>query len=725
MASSNSKYNDKKYFITLVRKNIKTYLYTIENTDDIIQKENMVNLLLYYHKYLKNYLDFNLIENTMESLLYLMLGYNYQGNIIINILKVVCQILNNDLTIKNIGGNKKFDEYCQLLLLICIINIKESAVNTFKSEISLQTMYTIIKLQKIDIYKDYTPKLTQTLNNVNENNTSKNTSPNQLFLRKLSANLVQEKTGEKSSKNILSENNEAIPNKNTENSQVNILRLLFGEKGENINLVEILLQSVIKGASDESLKSIMNIFGLCGALEPTQMEKYFKAFGLSLYLSDQDYSLEENDFKINRFNPKTKTFDEIDLSKIDISTIQAVVSLMRILKENTQKELSTQIITHLEELIKSLSSEEANLIDIILPKIIEVIPKFELHNQKNLFGNLLIIIKQFKKRIKFFLDDIINLIKNYIFNERYFEIISKILAKLFEEFVSEMEKYFTFFIPTFLYLMKKNINNNDLVSNIISLLSLLTNNKNISGYIGLILEELCMIYIGSTDEKVLLSFLKLFKQIAYLENIYLFYPLIIHTLIEKFRLIVNPKYYMNLNNNNNNNYNLISLLNLLYSPVDINKLSKEKKLEYLFKSGPYQAVNELILSKSLEVFIAMGNSNMDHFISFLPLIASTFYETGILQFCKSKIKIKKLLLDYNDYTFMDDDDLKDRICSQICKTNCFFGYYSPKQMEDNSNDDIHERIRNGININKKNQIDNASIIKQFNTSYISEEEDWN
>ena len=727
LASSNSKYNDKKYFITLVRKNIKTFLYTIENTDDIIQKENMVNLLLYCHKYLKNFLDFNLIENTMESLLYLMLGYNYQGNIIINILKVVCQLLNNDITIKNIGGNKKFDEYCQLLLLICIINIKESAVNTFKSEISLQTMYTIIKLQHIDIYKDYTPKLTQTLNSANENNkTSKNTSPNKLFLKKISFNIIQEKTGEKNSKNILPEHNEAIPNINTENSPVNILRLLFGEKGENINLVEILLQSVIKGASDESLKSIMNIFGLCGALEPTRMEKYFKQFDLSLYLSDQDYSLEENDFKINRFNPKMKTFDEIDFSKIDISTIQAVVSLMRILKDNTQKELSTQIITHLEELIKSLSSEEANLIDIILPKIIEVIPKFELHNQKNLFGNLLIIIKQFKKRIKFFLDDIINLIKNYIFNERYFEIISKILAKLFEEFVSEMEKYFTFFIPTFLYLMKKNINNNDLVSNIISLLSLLTNNKNISGYIGLILEELCMIYIGSTEEKVLLSFLKLFKQIVYLENIYLFYPLIIHTLIEKFRLIVNPKYYMNLNNNNtNNNYNLISLLNLLYSPVDINKLSKEKKLEYLFKSGPYQAVNELIVTKSLDVFIAMSNSNMDHFISFLPLIASTFYETGILQFCKSKNKIKALLLDYNDYTFMDDDDLKDRICSQICKTNCFFGYYSPKQMEDNSTDDIHEQIRNGININKKNQVDNASIIKQFNTSYISEEEDWN
>ena len=726
LASSNSKYSDKQYFVTLVKKNIKTFLYTIENTDDIIQKENMVILLLYYHKYLKNFLDFNLIENTMESLLYLMLGFNYQGNIIINILKVVCELLNNDLTIKNIGDNKKFDEYCQLLLLICIINIKESAVNTFKSEISLQTMYTIIKLQKIDIYKDYTPKLTQTLNSANDNRSSTKASPNKLFLKKYSGNFNLKKNEEKSSKNLLTEHNEAISsNINAENSQFNLLKLLFGEKGENINLVEILLQSVIKGASDESLKSIMNIFGLCGALEPTQMEKYFKFFGLSLYLSDQDYSFEENDFKIKRFNPRLKTFDEIDLSNIDISTIKAVVSLMRILTDNNQKELSTQIITHLEELIKSLSIEETNLIDLILPKIIEVIPKFELHNQKNLFGNLLIIITQFKKKIKFFLDDIIQLIKNYIFNERYFEIISKILAKLFEEFVSEMEKYFPFFIPTFLHLIKKNKSNNVLVSNIISLLSLLTSNKNISGYIGLILEELSLIYIGAKDEKVLSSFLKLFKQIVYLENIHLFYPLIIHTLIEKCVLIVNPKYYMNLSENNNNNFNnLMSFLNLIYSPVDINKLSKEKKLEYLFRTGPHQAVNELILTKTLDVFIAMNNTNMNHFISFLPLIASTFYETGILQYSNSKYKIKEFLLDYNDYTFMDDEDLKDKICSQICKVNCVFGYYAPKKLDEDSNDDIHEKIRNRISMNKKNKIDSVTIIKQFNTSYINEEEDW-
>ena len=202
----------------------------------------------------------------------------------------------------------------------------------------------------------------------------------------------------------------------------------------------------------------MNIFGLCGALEPTQMEKYFTFFGLSLYhlegnLSEEE-SYEDNDFKISRFNRKTKSFYEIDLSKIDISTIKAVISLMKILKDNTQKELSTQIITHLEELINSLSNEESNLIDIILPNIIEVIPKFELNNQKNLFGNLLFIITQFKNKIQYYLDDIIQLIKTYIINDNYLLILSKILSKLFGEYVSEMEKYYTFFIPIFLNIIK-------------------------------------------------------------------------------------------------------------------------------------------------------------------------------------------------------------------------------------------------------------------------------
>ena len=719
-ATSNSKYNDKNYFKKLVKKNIYSFLYEIENTDDIIKKENMVTLISYYHKYLKSFVDFNLIENTMEALLYLMIGFDYQGNIIINVLKVVCELLNNDLTIQNIGENQKFDEFLQILLLICIINIKESGVNTIKSEISLQTMYKIIKLQKIDIYKDFSPQIIKNINSNSNNNFYR--SSTKLFLKKHSKNLEEDKEKKTKTK---SENIYKKP-------KINLNTLLLGEKGEKINLVEILLQTVIKGASDESLKSILNIFGLCGALEPTQMEKYFTFFGLSLYhleenLTEDQESLEENDFKINKFNPKTKSFKEIDLSKIDQSTIKAVFSLMRILKDNTQQELSTRIISHLGQLIKSLSSDEANVIDIILPNIIEVIPKFEISNQKILFENILIIINQFKNKIKYYLDDIIQLIKNFILNEKYFDIILQILSRLFEEFVSEMEKYYPFFIPIFLSLIKTNKNNTQTISDVVEIFSLLTKNKNISSYIGLIIEDLCSVYLQTKDEQIIMSLLAVFQKIVRLTNIHLFYPLIINTLIEKFNLIVNPKYYHNPNQNNNTNifFNLISI----NTYVDINKLSKERKLEYLFKSDPYQSKNTLIITKTFDVFIAMNETYMHHFIGYLPLIANTCYETGIIQYFEIKSKIKDILNYYTDFSFMNEDDFNDRMKSQLCKINCSFGFRSVNNNQKKEIDVFQDniwakpRFRQSVRIRKTKE-DSLAIIKQFDAAGCSVEEDW-
>ena len=46
----------------------------------------------------------------------------------------------------------------------------------------------------------------------------------------------------------------------------------------------------------------MNIFGLCGVMEPSKMEKYFSEQGLSIYhlegnLREED-SIDDNEFKI-------------------------------------------------------------------------------------------------------------------------------------------------------------------------------------------------------------------------------------------------------------------------------------------------------------------------------------------------------------------------------------------------------------------------------------------
>ena len=58
---------------------------------------------------------------------------------------------------------------------------------------------------------------------------------------------------------------------------------------------------------------------------------------------------------------------------------------MRILRENSEQEVSSLIVSFLSSTIKALTKTEANLIDIILPTIIEVIPHFELKYQKSNF----------------------------------------------------------------------------------------------------------------------------------------------------------------------------------------------------------------------------------------------------------------------------------------------------------------------------------------------------
>jgi FKBP12-rapamycin complex-associated protein len=79
---------------------------------------------------------------------------------------------------------------------------------------------------------------------------------------------------------------------------------------------------------------------------------------------------------------------------------------------------------------------------------------------------------------------------------------------------------------------------------------------------------------------------------------------------------------------------------------------------------------------------------------------------------------------------MNVNDFIDRIQSQLCKINCFCGYYSlsnsRKKEIDVFRDDIwaKPRFRQSVRI-KKTKEDNRIIIKQFDTSYCSVEEDWN
>ena len=660
--------NDKNYFIIVIRKNINSLLFCIQNNEDIIQKENNVLLLLYYSMYVKFLFDFSLIEKIMEINIDILLGNEYQGILSMNILKIFCELLNTDIINEQFVkiNNDKFNEYFQLLLIICIIDIKEGGINTKKTETSLRTLYQIIKVKRIDIYKSFSPQFSTKMKN-NLTNSS----------------IFKDRTENENSINSLDE-------------------LLTNERGEKINLIEILLQNVIKGATDECLTIIMNIFGLCGAMEPSKMERYFSAQGLSIYhlegnLREED-SIDDNEFKIISYkknkiiNKNDKNLNEIDLASIDPSTSKAVLSLMRILKESSQQEVSCQIISFLSSIIKALTINEANLIDIILPTIIEVIPQFEINYQKNIFDNINLIINNFKNKIKFYLDEIIQLIINYIMNENYLNIICKMLNKLFTYFVYEMEIYYPLLIPIFLNLIKQNTNESNLL---IELFVLIAENKNISSYLNIMLDELSVVYLDNMDSFILKNLINFFSKIVKLENTSMFYSTIINILLQK--LIIIDK----------------------SCPNDINKLTREKKLDYIFKGNPKSKLNLSILSETINIFKIMNCYNRKHFIEYLPMIIDTLKETNFLYFGDVKTSIRYSLLEYLDYKFSTKNELIDKLLTQYCAINCIRGFYPfERKNSNNVNKKIVtniNRINNNIN---NNNINNNNIIININNNDI-------
>jgi len=295
---------------------------------------------------------------------------------------------------------------------------------------------------------------------------------------------------------------------------------------------------MIKGDSEKSLNIIMNIFGLCGVLEPSKMEKYFSNRGLCIYhlegnLKEED-SLEDNDYKFISTNKKYKKIEkEIDISNIDNSTSKAILLLMRILKENSQQEVSLEILSFLSRLIRAISENEANLIDIIIPTLIEVMPNYEIRYQINILENINLIIIIFKNKIKFYLDDIVKLILKFISNDNFLNIIINILKKLFTDFIYEMEKYYYILIPIFLNILKKNKYKE--TKSLLHIFLLMSENENIVCYLNIMMDELCEELLIHNDEAFIKYLLEFFKKIIIYDNCNTFFPIIINILLRKIK----------------------------------------------------------------------------------------------------------------------------------------------------------------------------------------------
>ena len=715
---------DKSFYISFLNKNILNILFTISNSDDIIHKENLIKLLFYYTKYLKNMFNSKLVDGIFEILINMLFSYDCYGIIVIDILKIICELLDtkiiNTLFLENGVYNQKFRENCHLLLIVCINIIKEEGVNSTKSEISLNTLYQIIKLHGINIYKDYTSETILKNPIDNDENANIGNKYSSLRINNFNKNNLYKKSNQ---------------NKNDEsNNNLNKDLITLVENSSKFNIANILLQTMIKGASDESLKKIMNILGFSGALDPLKIEKIYTNQTLSAYhlegISIEKESIDNNELKFIRYNPKKKQDEEIDLSNIDPSTCLPILSLMKILIDNSQQETCNQIILYLNDLIKSLTPNDENLIDIILPTIFHIIPEYDIDNQKKMLKAILSIINNFKNKIVYHLNSLVQLIKNCIISEGLLENVSDILQTLFQLFVKEMEQYYSILIPILLSLIKEKINES---GNYLNILTLLTKNSNIGIYLNIILEEIMFVYIRGTAQNVLEPLLEFFEKIISLQNTYLFYPTIIKALIEKLNVLLK----------NENIFREKS-----------SKSFKDKSLSGLINDGD----NFNIVTKTLNIFSLMNEINREHFIKFLPMIIKNCKNLGIFNKPSWEQTLRSMITQYNGYLFISPMVYQNMLKKEFCKINCALGLNNEKKENlllinisidkdsenDNNkknnikksiikkkNDKIDEGSQERPTIkkkkykNRKSLIDINQIINLFSTINCAGEDDWN
>ena len=713
------------FFITLVKKNINNILFTISNSEEIIYKENLIFLLLYYTLYLKDFFDLKLIEQIIEALIDININYDYQGIIFIGSLKIVSELLNTDLInenfLTNTNNNKKINEFCHILLIICVNNLKEGGDNTTKTEIILKVLYQIIKIEKINIYENIDENFISESLDLDINmlkasmpfNSKKESNKNMSLFKKT---IKKKNTNNAKNKKDI-ENNENPFNDNQNNELLSNIK-----KSENINLVDILIQCIIKGLNDESLKTIMNIFGLSGTMDPFEIEKLFINQDISIYhldgnLYEQEYS-DDNDFKLSKYNPKTKMNEEISLSKVEPSTYKPILYIIKILKENSQQDLTAQIIDSFSNIINYLEEKDEKLAEIILPTIIKIIPQVELNFQNTLLQCIITLIKNFKNIVKENLSDLVQLAKNYIIVELCSQRCCNILSFLFENFVYEMEIYYPLLIPIFLSFLNaksKKIKKDRKIYVIIGFFSSMGTNPNIASYLDIILNVLTsLLLITNEFDYYLLEF---FLKVISLQNTYYYYPLIINKLLEK--------------------------LNKFMKELT----SKERQINQSLSADDYAKS----ISKIFSIFQKMKEINREHFITFFPTIIRYLKSSGLNKFYNYEKKIQLMVSDYSNYTFMTTEDFETMVCSQTCFINCIHGFNNINKdkkdritIKQNSNAKKNDKIQNqkveienlskSLNKknnqlvnqikNRKNSINNDLIIKTFNTSNCVVEEDW-
>ena len=114
----------------------------------------------------------------------------------------------------------------------------------------------------------------------------------------------------------------------------------------------------------------------------------------------------------------------------------------------------------------------------------------------------------------------------------------------------------------------------------------------------------------------------------------------------------------------------------LYTTIDVNKLGREKKLDYIFKTSINSKLNFLILNETMNIFKKMNMVNSKDFIEYLPFILISFKEMYILFYSDIKKSFKNNFLDVHDLAFFNRVEFLGQLSGENCTINCIEGFYS-------------------------------------------------
>lgn len=498
-------------------------------------------------------------------------------------------------------------------------------------------------------------------------------------------------------------------------------------------LVNELIELLTKDSNIESRNLALRIFGNIGAMDNETLEKIWSVHKIETTFLNENYEVDEynnidnqdiidhqrkkikyemegiykNNLKKNSSEKKVDIDKILTEQEIDPCTYYAVRSLVNILNEENM-ETGVHVIQFLGSLIKSLQDNETYIVEMILNTLINRIQDYDSNLVKAIFDIFMIILKNFKTAFKNHLKEVLEQIEYFIGKPEFQIVAMSLLVKIFDSFNSEMKNFFPHWIPKLVYIMVENMNPNfkdkNKAINKHIFQCFILSASNLGNYLGLIIPDIIKLLCLPPDNTLFYekSAIKVTKQQS--QNSYFIHP----------SLIKEQEIPLHIDE-----FSQEDIINFLENILTLPSVTQflPKIVMGLLKFMESHSMNTTIVERVMKLFIRMAGILKKNFIFFLPSIIRSTKHLNIphsIFFGKMK-----LYIDQENFS----NHIKLRSMSDP-ESSTRYSNYNDINNFDRSESYMYEKYeREGLKT-RKNQMEKDLLVKEFDPSHCSIEEDW-